>query len=47
MATKTKEVVEQEFPKVFVTEDGKHELIARDEVMEAAFKKQGLKEKAE
>ena len=33
--------------KVFVSEDGKHELIARDEVQEAAFKNAGLKEKEE
>lgn len=44
MATKKveKEVV---FPKTFVTENGEHELIARDEVQAAAFKKSGLKEK--
>lgn len=42
-----KKVVKEgkEFPIVFVTEDGEHELIARDDVQAAAFKKNGLKEK--
>lgn len=39
-----KEVKEREFPISFVTEDGE-QLIARDEVQAAAFKKAGLKEK--
>lgn len=41
-----KKVVEEpQFPKVYVTEDGEHELIARDDVQAAAFEKGGLKEK--
>lgn len=36
---------EKEFPIVFSTDDGKHELVARDDVQAAAFKKAGLKEK--
>jgi hypothetical protein len=42
MAKKVEEV--KEFPKVFVTEDGQ-ELIARDDIQEAAFKNAGLKVK--
>jgi hypothetical protein len=33
------------YPKVFVTVDGVHELIARDDVQAAAFENAGLKEK--
>lgn len=36
---------ERKFPITFVTDDGKHELVARDDVQAAAFKKSGLKEK--
>lgn len=42
---KKAQVEETKFPKIFVTEDGEHELIARDEVQEAAFQNAGLKEK--
>lgn len=40
-----KQVEEVKFPKVFITEDGEHELIARDDIQESAFKNAGLKEK--
>jgi hypothetical protein len=43
MAKKTEEV--KTYPKVFVTVDGEHELIARDDVQAAAFENAGLKEK--
>ena len=36
---------EVKFPKTFVTEDGEHELIARDDIQAAAFEKAGLKAK--
>lgn len=39
------EIEKVEFPKTFVTKDGEHELIARDDVQAAAFEKAGLKEK--
>lgn len=45
MAKKLEKADEVKFPKVFVTEDGEHELIARDDVQEAAFRNTGLKEK--
>lgn len=45
MAKKNVEVEEVKYHKIFVTEDGEHELIARDDVQEAAFKNAGLKEK--
>jgi hypothetical protein len=45
MAKKALEVEEKDFPKTFVTEDGERELVARDEIQAAAFKKAGLKEK--
>jgi hypothetical protein len=40
-----KKLEKLEYPKTFVTADGEHELIARDEVQAAAFEKEGLKEK--
>lgn len=45
MAKKAQEVEITEYPITFVTEDGKHELVARDETQSAAFEKAGLKKK--
>lgn len=36
---------ERKFPITFVTDDEKHELVARDDVQAAAFEKFGLKVK--
>lgn len=45
MAKKLEKEEVRAYPKTFVTEDGEHELVARDEVQAAAFEKAGLKEK--
>jgi hypothetical protein len=45
MAKKLETEEVKAYPKVFVTVDGEHELIARDDVQAAAFESAGLKEK--
>jgi hypothetical protein len=45
MAKKLETEEVKTYPKVFVTVDGEHELIARDDVQAAAFENAGLKEK--